>query len=113
MAGGSTSKIELLVWLSQVVGGLCSKSTEDEHVVKDCQVGNKDTEFTTVPQRMDRNTGTSGCGGGDGVEDFYDGIPRFTDSFRHKSVTSRQVAVAKVGFTFCSQSIHSPFTNLY
>lgn len=50
----------------------------------------------------------AGAGEGNSPDDFYDGIPRYSDSLHHKSrsVRSRQGAVAKVGwlmlpFPFC------------
>ena len=123
MAEGSSSKIEFLIWLSQVMGGLCSRSASEDDMVsaktgENVVVGannknnlhpggsNKGTSgFTTAPvvgETMDRNlqlqqpaAGTSGTD-----EDFYDGIPRFSDTCPHKSRSerSRQIAVAKVGF---------------
>ncbi|OIV97029.1 hypothetical protein TanjilG_19576 [Lupinus angustifolius] len=96
MGGGSIWKIELLVWLSQVIGGLCSKSSQDEQNVVVVDV-NKEWQhgFTIAPQKMERNVQMQEV---TDEEDLYDGIPRFTDSFLHKSrsIKSRQVAVAKV-----------------
>jgi hypothetical protein len=49
---------------------------------------------------------------GTSAEDFYDGIPRYADSFSHKSrsVRSRQAAVAKVG---CLIYDYTPFFFLF
>ncbi|KAE9608641.1 hypothetical protein Lalb_Chr08g0237841 [Lupinus albus] len=99
MGGGSIWKIEFLVWLSQVIGGLCSKSSQDEEnvVVMDAHK-NWQHGFIIAPQRMERNVQMQEDSDED---DLYDGIPRFTDSFLHKSrsIKSSQVAIAKSCFT--------------
>lgn len=101
------------------MGGLCSKSAKGDKVFaktgghsgnhnksarKNCKA-TMPSDLATAPQVKEKiekkkqepaatNEGTSPA-----PDDFYDGIPRFNDSFPHKSrsVRSRQGAVAKVG----------------
>ncbi|KAK7358759.1 hypothetical protein VNO77_00698 [Canavalia gladiata] len=92
------------------MGGLCSKPAKGDRVFAKAdgvsdnhKSGGKNNKAITLPSDL--------TSAGDGVEnkkqegaaetgpdDFYDGIPRYTDSFPHKSrsVRSRQAAVAKV-----------------
>ncbi|CAJ1974775.1 unnamed protein product [Sphenostylis stenocarpa] len=96
MAGASDSKIEFLVWLSQVMGGLCSRSAEDDRVFVNADsvaaaaaaaaAENKPSNdgaavFSAVPQRMERNlpepSRTNGGASFAVEEEFYDGIPQF------------------------------------
>ena len=93
MAGASYSKIEFLVWLSQVMGGLCSRSAEDDRVFVNAadsahqnKPGSYDDDsavFTAAPQRMVRNlrepSRTNGKASTTAAEEFYDGIPRFPE----------------------------------
>lgn len=99
------------------MGGLCSRSANDEKVLAqtdehlDSNTSNKNgqssmpgSELTSAPQRVENLQETAGVrdggtNGGTSLDEFYDGIPRFTDSLTHKSrsVRSRQAAVAKVG----------------
>lgn len=129
MSGGST--IEFFIWLSEAMGGLCSKSANEDKVFakadenfdhnhnKPGKNGRSSVprDFTAPPQireRMEKNLqepaeiqGAIARTGPD--EELYDGIPRYSDSFPHKSrsVKSRQAAVAKVvvysfiSFSFC------------
>ncbi|RDX69626.1 hypothetical protein CR513_51237, partial [Mucuna pruriens] len=100
MAGASNSKIEFLVWFSRVMGGLCSRSAEDDQVFVNAAAAaaaaqnkpsNDDaTVFTAAPQRMERNlpqpSRTNDGASTTMDEEFYDGIPRFPDdSLPHKS----------------------------
>ncbi|XP_061350028.1 protein PSK SIMULATOR 1-like isoform X2 [Gastrolobium bilobum] len=120
MAGSSNSKIELLVWLSRVMGGLCSRSEEEEDDrmfvnAAEKRGGNNGGDFTTAPQvrgRMERNveveeepSGTSTATATNRNEEFYDGIPVFgNDSCPHKSrskvseVSSRLGRAGTIGF---------------
>ncbi|XP_027903866.1 uncharacterized protein LOC114163761 [Vigna unguiculata] len=89
MAGASNSKIEFLVWLSQVMGGLCSRSAEDDRVFVNADSAAQSKPpaddaavvFPVAPQRMERNppepSRTNGGASSAVEEDFYDGIPRF------------------------------------
>ncbi|KAJ1386604.1 hypothetical protein SESBI_40654 [Sesbania bispinosa] len=103
MEGPSNSKLEFLVWFSQVMGSLCSRSAEVDPVFPNTDApasanrSNKDTDSTTAPQlheKMDRNLQEPS--GTKANDDFYDGIPRFAeDSFPHKT-RAKQATVAKV-----------------
>lgn len=85
METGSNSKIQLLVWFSQLMGGLCSRSAEVDRVFANSDAdsdashkpntNNNSTDFTTPPQVreiMDRNPA-----GLTADDVFYDGIPRY------------------------------------
>ncbi|KAL3021179.1 hypothetical protein AAZX31_05G183500 [Glycine max] len=95
------------------MGGLCSKSAKgdkvfaksDGHSDKHKSDG-KNHKSTNMPSNLTsagehgvdkKKQEGSAAAAGNGSDDFYDGIPRFTDSFSHKSrsVKSRH-AVAKV-----------------
>ncbi|KAF7834101.1 DUF668 family protein [Senna tora] len=114
MSGGSSSTIEFFFWLSEAMGGICSRSANEDRVFakadenfdshhksgKNGQSSSMPSDFTTAPQireRMVKNLQEPAEVQG-GSDDFYDGIPRYTDSFTNKSrsVKSRQAAVAKV-----------------
>jgi hypothetical protein len=89
----SSSKIELLIWFSQFMGGLCSRSSQDVDRVfansSDADSDHNKPNPTTPPQppqTMDRNN-PPGPG-----EVFYDGIPLYADKPRAKQPTT----VAKV-----------------
>ncbi|KAH1245929.1 hypothetical protein GmHk_06G016133 [Glycine max] len=115
MAGASNSKIEFLVWLSQVIGGLCSRSAEDDRVFvnADSAAQNKPGSnhdaiiFTAAPQRMERNlpepSRTNGKASTTAAEEFYDGIPRFPeDSLPNKpksKVSEVSFRLGKAGTT--------------
>jgi len=112
------------------MGGLCSKSTKgnksltkrEEHYGNHKSVGgNKKNNHKHISYLTSAKEGvdskkkeeeeeeeTVGVAAGTKNDDFYDGIPRYADSFSHKSrsVRSRQAAVAKV----CSLS---PFSCLF
>ncbi|XP_047181602.1 protein PSK SIMULATOR 1-like [Vigna umbellata] len=88
MAGASNSKIEFLVWLSQVMGGLCSRSAADDRVFVNADsaaqskpAADDAVVFSAAPQRMERNlpepSRTNGGASSAVDEEFYDGIPRF------------------------------------
>ena len=115
-------RIEFWFRLSELMGGLCSRSANDDKVFAktDEQFDNhksgknfhpsKPNDFTTAPQireRMERNLKESAGVSGQDADDFYDGIPRYTDSFpdKSRSVKSRQAAVAKVGFSILRKFI--------
>jgi len=104
------------------MGGLCSKSAKGDKVFAKADAhsdnhksdGKNHHSAIMVPNDLTsardhgvdkkKQEGAAAAHTGIGSEDFYDGIPRFTDSFPHKSrsVRSRQ-AVAKVGsFWFLS-----------
>ena len=109
------------------MGGLCSKSAKgdkvfaksDGHSDKHKSDG-KNHKSTSMPSNLTsagehgvdkKKQEGSAAAAGNGSDDFYDGIPRFTDSFSHKSrsVKSRH-AVAKVGyFFFWFLSLFLPF----
>ena len=107
------------------MGGLCSKSAkgDKELAKKDERKDNHKSggrryeatmpgDLVTAPQIREKNKQEHGAENeGTGPDDFYDGIPRFTDSFPHKSrsVRSRQAAVAKVGLMVLSCSVSSFF----
>ena len=99
------------------MGYLCSKSVKgdkvfaksDGHSDKHKSDG-KNHKSTSMPSNLTsagehgvdkKKQEGSAAAAGNGSDDFYDGIPRFTDSFSHKSrsVKSRH-AVAKVGYFF-------------
>lgn len=125
MSGGST--IEFLVWLSEAMGGLCSRSANEDRVFAktdenfdnhksgmhgECSTPSDLTTAPRIRERMEKNLqepaeiqGTNDVG--TGPVDFYDGIPRYTDSFPHKSrsVKSRQAAVAKVGLSLSTSNV--------
>ncbi|ESW31895.1 hypothetical protein PHAVU_002G277200 [Phaseolus vulgaris] len=97
------------------MGGLCSKSAKGDKVFAKADAhsdthksdGKNRHSTTMVPSDLTsardhevdkkKQEGAAAAHTGTGSEDFYDGIPRFNDSFPHKSrsVRSRQ-AVAKV-----------------
>jgi len=99
------------------MGGLCSKSAKGDKVFAKADAhsdthksdGKNRHSTTMVPSDLTsardhevdkkKQEGAAAAHTGTGSEDFYDGIPRFNDSFPHKSrsVRSRQ-AVAKVGY---------------
>jgi len=106
MAGASNSKIEFLVWLSQLMGGLCSRSAEDDRVfvnAADSAARSKPPAddaagFSAAPQRMERNlpepSRTNGGASSAVDEEFYDGIPRFAkDSLPQKPRSKVKQAV--------------------
>ncbi|ESW09798.1 hypothetical protein PHAVU_009G156900 [Phaseolus vulgaris] len=114
MAGASNSKIEFLVWLSQVMGGLCSRSAEDDRVFvnADSAAQSKPAAadaavFSAAPQRMERNlpepSRTNGGASSPVDEEFYDGIPRFPkDSLPQKprsKVSEVSSRLSKAGTT--------------
>ncbi|XP_058757330.1 protein PSK SIMULATOR 1-like [Vicia villosa] len=87
METGSNSKIQLLVWFSQLMGGLCSRSAEVDRVFASSDAdsdashkpntnnNNNPADFTRPPQVreiMERNPA-----GGTADDVFYDGIPRY------------------------------------
>ncbi|KAL1364633.1 hypothetical protein HN51_012779 [Arachis hypogaea] len=93
------------------MGGLCSKSAKGGDRVVATTDGAKENHKsykTTVPSDLapaphtkeDNNKHERGAenAAGTGPDEFYDGIPRYNDSFPNKSrsVRSRQTAVAKV-----------------
>ncbi|XP_054821179.1 protein PSK SIMULATOR 1-like [Prosopis cineraria] len=99
------------------MGGICSRSANEDKVFAKTDenfVNHKSgkngqssvpSDFTTAPQireKMEKDlqepSEIRGLDAGTSPNDFYDGIPRFSDSFPHKSrsVKSRQAAVAKV-----------------
>jgi len=106
MSSNNNSKIELLVWFSQFMGGLCSRSAQDVDRVfansSDADSDHNKPNPTTPPQppqTMDRNSNPPG-------EVFYDGIPLYADKPRSKQPTT----VAKV---LLSQSLILPPRLLY
>lgn len=111
------------------MGGLCSKSTKgNKALTKKVEhygnhksgIGNKKnnhkhtSDLTSAKEGVDSKKKEEeeeeavSVSAGTRNDDFYDGIPRYADSFSHKSrsVRSRQAAVAKV----CSVS---PFSCLF
>ncbi|KAF7840173.1 DUF668 family protein [Senna tora] len=94
------------------MGGFCSKSVhhekrlaERDEDVDESVKSSIRSELTAASQVRERGESLQEPAGISGAQegittpdDFYDGIPRFTDSFPHKSrsVKSRQAAVAKV-----------------
>ncbi|XP_058786450.1 protein PSK SIMULATOR 1-like [Vicia villosa] len=87
METGANSKIQLLVWFSQLMGGLCSRSAEVDRVFASSDAdsdashkpntnnNNNPADFTRPPQVreiMERNPA-----GGTADDVFYDGIPRY------------------------------------
>ncbi|CAI8598951.1 unnamed protein product [Vicia faba] len=85
METDSNSKIQLLVWFSQLMGGLCSRSAEVDRVFASSDAdsdashkpntNNNPADFTTPPQVreiMERNPA-----GATADDVFYDGIPRY------------------------------------
>ncbi|TKY73766.1 hypothetical protein E2542_SST02522 [Spatholobus suberectus] len=130
MAGASNSKIEFLVWLSQLMGGLCSRSAEDDQVFVNAAAAaaenkpsDEATVFTTAPQRMERNlpepSRTDGGASTTVDEEFYDGIPRFPeDSLPHKprsKVSEVSLRLGKAGFGMAVEvldTLGSSMTNL-
>ncbi|XP_004503878.1 protein PSK SIMULATOR 1 isoform X2 [Cicer arietinum] len=101
------------------MGGLCSKSAkgdkafanQEEHYDNKKSGGNKnhkhtrDLNLTSAKEGIDNNikeeeavVAVVVAAGGTSPDDYYDGIPRYADSFSHesRSVRSRQAAVAKV-----------------
>ncbi|XP_028785104.1 uncharacterized protein LOC114741013 [Neltuma alba] len=115
MSGGTA--IEFFVWLSETMGGICSRSANEDKVFAKTDenfVNHKSgkngqssvqSDFTTAPhicEKMEKDVQEHGeirgTDAGTSPDDFYDGIPRFTHPFPHKSrsVKSRQAAVAKV-----------------
>ncbi|CAJ2676768.1 unnamed protein product [Trifolium pratense] len=102
------------------MGGLCSKSTKsdkvfakkkehygDNHKSGVVVGGNKNnhkhtSDLTSAKEGIDKKKEeeavAAAIASGTSHDDFYDGIPRYADSFSHKSrsVRSRQGAVAKV-----------------
>ncbi|XP_027340349.1 uncharacterized protein LOC113853866 isoform X2 [Abrus precatorius] len=92
------------------MGGLCSKSVKGDKVFAKTDGHSHNHESSAKNHKATMPSDLEGAG--NGVEkkkqegdagtgpdvDFYDGIPRYTDSFPHKSrsVRSRQAAVAKV-----------------
>ncbi|KAH1112389.1 hypothetical protein AAZX31_04G188600 [Glycine max] len=117
MAGASYSKIEFLVWLSQVMGGLCSRSAEDDRVFVNAadsahqnKPGSYDDDsavFTAAPQRMVRNlrepSRTNGKASTTADDELYDGIPRYPeDSLPNKprsKVSEVSLRLGKAGTT--------------
>ncbi|KAG5067152.1 hypothetical protein JHK86_010883 [Glycine max] len=117
MAGASYSKIEFLVWLSQVMGGLCSRSAEDDRVFVNAadsahqnKPGSYDDDsavFTAPPQRMERNlrepSRTNGKASTTADDELYDGIPRYPeDSLPNKprsKVSEVSLRLGKAGTT--------------
>ncbi|KAG5035845.1 uncharacterized protein LOC114410036 [Glycine soja] len=117
MAGASYSKIEFLVWLSQVMGGLCSRSAEDDRVFVNAadsahqdKPGSYDDDsavFTAAPQRMERNlrepSRTNGKASTTADDELYDGIPRYPeDSLPNKprsKVSEVSLRLGKAGTT--------------
>lgn len=111
------------------MGGLCSKSAKGDKVFAKADAhsdnhksdGKNHKSNIMVPSDL-TSAGDHGVNkkkqegaapAGTGSEDFYDGIPRYTDSFPHKSrsVRSRQ-AVAKVGY-FLFLFLFLRFTNIF
>ncbi|KAJ1387778.1 hypothetical protein SESBI_39677 [Sesbania bispinosa] len=91
------------------MGGLCSTSAKgdkafaktkghsDDH--KSAGKNHKPTiDLTAAGEGLEKKKREPAADEGTGPDDFYDGIPRYTDPFPHKSrsVRSRQAAVAKV-----------------
>ncbi|KAI5404884.1 protein PSK SIMULATOR 1 isoform X1 [Lathyrus oleraceus] len=87
METASNSKIQLLVWFSQLMGGLCSRSAEVDRVFANSDAdsdashkpntnnNNNPADFTTPPpvrEIMERNPA-----GVTADDVFYDGIPRY------------------------------------
>lgn len=121
MATASNSKIEFLVWLSQIMGGLCSRSATVDRVfattttttdaAATASPSNKTTttaDFTTPPQpreTMDRNLPEP--------SDFYDGIPRFPDKPRARASKVSEVSsrLGRVGLEVLD-TLGSSVTNL-
>ncbi|QHO32531.1 hypothetical protein HN51_020554 [Arachis hypogaea] len=124
MEGGSSSKIEFLIWLSQVMGGLCSRSSsQDDDMVFVSKTGgggnvilggttnngggggggstNGGSSFTTAPvvgETMERNMNMHAeISGNTNDEEFYDGIPRFSDTCSHNKSRSGRSKVSEVG----------------
>ncbi|KAL2347153.1 hypothetical protein Fmac_001153 [Flemingia macrophylla] len=109
MTGPSNSKIEFLVWFSQVIGGLCSRSADDDPVFVNAGAANNNpaAEHAAVaPQRMERNapqpSRTNGRPSAALQEAFYDGIPVYAeDSSSHKSrskVSEVSLRLGRAGF---------------
>jgi hypothetical protein len=116
------------------MGGLCSKSTKSDKVFAKKKEhydnhksgvggGNKNnhkhttSDLTSAKEGIDKKKEeeeavAAAIASGTSAEDFYDGIPRYADSFSHKSrsVRSRQAAVAKVG---CLIYDYTPFFFLF
>lgn len=84
------------------MGGLCSKSGKgDKRVAKREQhYGDENHKDGSDLVSVKEEEGAVVAAGVGGTDDFYDGIPRYADSFSHKSRSgrSRQAAVAKVGW---------------
>lgn len=100
------------------MGGLCSKSGKgDKRVAKrEEHYGDEKHKKGSDLVSVKEEEGAVVVAAGIGSDEFYDGIPRYADSFSHKSrsVRSRQAAVAKVGwfmvvcfiaFCFCVQFV--------
>lgn len=125
MSGGTTTTIEFFVWLSETMGGICSRSANEDKVfakvdenivnhhsnnsksgkhVQSSLQGDVTTIAPQIRERMEKDLQEHGeirdINSRNSTSDFYDGIPRYNDAFPHKSrsVKSRQAAVAKVGF---------------
>ncbi|KAK2384937.1 hypothetical protein P8452_39742 [Trifolium repens] len=92
------------------MGGLCSKSTKsdkvfakkkehyDNHKSNHKHTGDLTSAKEGIDKKKEEEAVAAAIASGTSAEDFYDGIPRYADSFSHKSrsVRSRQAAVAKV-----------------
>ncbi|CAL5214644.1 unnamed protein product [Lathyrus oleraceus] len=82
------------------MGGLCSKSGKgDKRVAKREQhYGDENHKDGSDLVSVKEEEGAVVAAGVGATDDFYDGIPRYADSFSHKSRSgrSRQAAVAKV-----------------
>lgn len=97
------------------MGGLCSKSAKGEKVLVAKSRGQYDnhksggknykptmvSDLTTAGEGMEekKQKQEHDAAGTRPDDDFYDGIPRYNDSFPHKSrsVKSSKAAAAKVG----------------
>ncbi|XP_028771465.1 uncharacterized protein LOC114728689 isoform X2 [Neltuma alba] len=97
-------KVQFLLWLSEAMGAFCSRRGNDDKVLAqtvdhfDDNKSNKDgqpnmpSKLKTSPQKVDNlqepaeNRGISADASPD---EFYDGIPRFADSFLLKSLSVR------------------------
>ncbi|KAJ1405010.1 hypothetical protein SESBI_26151 [Sesbania bispinosa] len=77
------------------MGGLCSTSAKGDKAFAKTK-GHSD-DHKSAGEGLEKKKREPAADEGTGPDDFYDGIPRYTDSFPHKSrsVRSRQAAVAK------------------
>jgi hypothetical protein len=106
------------------MGGLCSKSTKsdkvfakkkehyDNHKSNHKHTGDLTSAKEGIDKKKEEEAVAAAIASGTSAEDFYDGIPRYADSFSHKSrsVRSRQAAVAKVGWLIYD---YTPFFCLF